>query len=81
MTCKECKHNISGKCSRYPKWIDIKSPDTHFCGDYERPIAVMIPPTAEEIKLRKQAERGQMDDDERRKRAMKDYEPPARTKG
>ena len=73
MTCKTCRYYKNKKCTRYPAWITIDKPSEHYCGDWEQPIAVLKPPTKEELEAKKKAETRNLTDAELRKQQMERY--------
>ena len=39
--CDNCEwfewygYHTSGECRRFPRWLDIKLPDIHYCGEFK----------------------------------------------
>jgi Fe-S-cluster containining protein len=76
--CSNCRFYAKKEkvCFRYPKWLDIRKPELHFCGEHEKPIAVMKPPTKEELEAKNRELNRPVTDAERRERAKESYGPP-----
>jgi Fe-S-cluster containining protein len=76
MECQDCRYykNEGNICIRFPAYVDRQADDT--CGEWQPPVAVLKPPTAEELARRIAEETRPMTVDELRKQAERDYVPP-----